>query len=92
MKQEAWVEDKFDEVFAKKGKIEKADETKQNAEYTPTINTCVKRIKNKIPNVFAKKGKFEKDDVKTLNVECTPTINTTVNTVTRNPKNTVKKP
>ena len=88
MKQEAWVENKFDEVFAKKGKVEKANETKQNAKYTLTINI----IKNKIPNVFARKVRFEKDDVKTLNVECTPTINTTVNTVTRNPKNTVKKP
>jgi hypothetical protein len=27
------------DVFAKKGRFEKADVTTQNAEYTPTINT-----------------------------------------------------
>ena len=52
MKQEAWVEDKVDEVIAKK--VEKAEETKQKAEYAPTINTCVPILKNKIPNKFAK--------------------------------------
>jgi hypothetical protein len=39
--QEAWTKNKFDEVFAKKGRFEKADVTKQNAEYTPTVNTLV---------------------------------------------------
>jgi hypothetical protein len=43
-------------VFAKKGKFEKADMTKQNAEYTPTVNTRVNIIKNKFPDVFAKKA------------------------------------
>jgi hypothetical protein len=32
VKQEAWVKGKVDEVIAKKDKVEKADETKQNAE------------------------------------------------------------
>ena len=44
MKQEAWVEDKVDEEIDKKGQVEKADETKQNVEYTlPTVSrspTC----------------------------------------------------
>jgi hypothetical protein len=79
-------------VFDKKGKFEKVDETKQNAEYTPKINTCVNIIKNKFDEVLAYEGRLEKNNVKTLNAECTPTINTTVNTVTRNPKNTIKKP
>jgi hypothetical protein len=81
---------KFDEVFAKKGRSEKADVTKQNVEYTPTINTHVNIIKNKLPTVFAKKGRFEEADVATLNAEYTPTINTLVNIDTRNIKNTVK--
>ena len=63
MNQEAWTKNKFDEVFAKKGRFEKADETKQNAEYTPTVNTRVNIIKNKLPDVFAKKGRFEEIDV-----------------------------
>ena len=77
-------------MIAKKGRFEKADVTKQNAEYTPTVNTCVNIIKNKLPDVFAKKGRFEKTDVTTLNAEYTPTVNTQVNIVTRNIKNTVK--
>ena len=64
--------------------------TKQNAEYTLTINTHVNIIKNKLPDMFAKKGRFKKDYVRTLNTEYTPTINTLVNIVTRNVKNTVK--
>jgi hypothetical protein len=36
VKQEAWAKNKFDEVFAKKGWLEKANVTKQNAEYKPT--------------------------------------------------------
>ena len=52
VKQQAWVEDKLDEEIAKKDQVEEADETKQNAEYTPTTNTCV--IKNKIHNKFDK--------------------------------------
>jgi hypothetical protein len=82
--QEAWVEDKIDEVFAKKAKVEQADETRQNAESTLTTNTYANIIKNKIPNVYAKKGKFEKDDGKTLNAKYTPTINAKVNIDTRN--------
>jgi hypothetical protein len=78
-------------VFTVKGRFEKIDVTKLNAEYTPTINTHQNITKNKLPDVFAKKGRFEKDDVKTLNAEYTPTIDTPVNIVTRNPKNTVKE-
>jgi hypothetical protein len=70
------IKNKTDVVLAKKNKVAKAAETKQNAEYAPTINTCVNSIKNKIPDVFAKKGKFDKDDVKTQNAENTTTINT----------------
>jgi hypothetical protein len=51
VKQEAWVEDKVDEMIAKKSKVEKADKTKKNAEYTPIINTCVNTIKNKFAKV-----------------------------------------
>ena len=90
MKQEAWTKNKFDEVFAKKGRFEKADVPKQNAVYTPTVNTHVNIIKNKLPNVFAKKGRFKNADVTTLKAEYTPTVNTLVNIVTRNAKNTVK--
>jgi hypothetical protein len=57
LKQEAWTKNKFDEVFAKKGRLEKADVTKQHAENTPTVNTRVNIIKNKLPDVFAKKGR-----------------------------------
>jgi hypothetical protein len=64
--------------------------TKQNAEYTLTVNTHMNIIKNKLPDVFAKKGRFENADVTTLNAEYTPTVNTLVNIVTRNAKNTVK--
>jgi hypothetical protein len=46
-KHQAWVEDKVDEEIAKNNQVEEADETKLNAEYTLTTNTCVK---NKIPN------------------------------------------
>jgi hypothetical protein len=63
--------------------------TKQNSEYTPTVNTRV-NIKNKLPNVFAKKGRFKKADVTLLNAEYTLTVNTLVNIVTRNIKNTIK--
>ena len=77
-------------MFAKKGRFEKADATKQNAESTPTVNTRVNIIKNKLPDVFAKKGRFEKADMTTLIAEYTPTVNTLVNIVTRNIKNTVK--
>jgi hypothetical protein len=41
--------DKVDEEIAKNNKGEEADETKLNAEYTLTTNTCVKI---KIPNKF----------------------------------------
>jgi hypothetical protein len=77
-------------VFAKKGRFEKADVTKQTAEYTPTVNTLVNIIKNKFPDVFAKKGRFEKADVTKQNAEYTPTVNTLVNIVQRHIKNTVK--
>jgi hypothetical protein len=90
VKQEAWVKNKFDEVFAKKGRFEKANLMKQTAEYTPTVNTQVNIIKNKFPDMFTKKGGFEKADVTTQNAEYTPTVNTLVNIVTRNIKNTVK--
>jgi hypothetical protein len=53
-KKQAWVEDNVDEEIAKKGQVEEADETKQNAEYTLTTNICVPILKNKIPNKFAK--------------------------------------
>jgi hypothetical protein len=67
VKHEAWTKNKFDEVFTVKGRFEKTDVTKQNAEYTPIINTHVNIDKNNPPDVFAKKGRFEKDDVRTLN-------------------------
>jgi hypothetical protein len=72
VKQEAWVNDKFDEVFAKKGRFEKADETKQTAEYTPTVHTCVIIIKNKLPDVFAKKGRFKEADLTSTCFPSTP--------------------
>jgi hypothetical protein len=81
VKQEAWTKNKFDKVVAKKGRFKKADATKQNAEYTPTVNTHVIIIKNKLPDVFAKKGKFEKADVTKQNAEYTPTVNTCVNII-----------
>ena len=56
-KHQAWVEDKVDEEIDKKGQVEKADETKQNVEYTLPINTCANSIE--IPNVFAKKNKLD---------------------------------
>jgi hypothetical protein len=90
VKQEAWTKNKFDKVVAKKGGFEKADVTKQNAKYTPTVNTRVIIIKNKLPDFFAKKGRFEKADMTTLIAEHTPTVNTLENIVTRNTKNTVK--
>jgi hypothetical protein len=90
VKQEAWTKNKFDEVVAKKGRFKKADVTKQNAEYTPTVNTRVIILKSKLHQVFAKKGRFEKADVTTLIAEYTPTVNTLGNIVTRNIKNTVK--
>jgi hypothetical protein len=74
-------------VFVNEGRFEKADVTKQNAEYTPTINIRVSIIKNKLPNVFAKKGRFKKADTTTLNADYTPTVNTLGNIVTRNVKN-----
>jgi hypothetical protein len=64
--------------------------TKQNAEYTPTVNTPLNIIKNKLPDVFAKKGKFEKASVTAQNAEYTPTVKPLVDIVTRNIKNTVK--
>ena len=87
MKQEAWAKNMFDEVFTKKGRFEKADMTKQNVEYMPTVNTQVNIIKNNIPDVFVKKGRFVEADVTTLNAEYKPTVNTLVNIVTRNVKN-----
>jgi hypothetical protein len=89
VKQETWSKNKnkFDEVITTKGRFEKADVTRQNAEYTPTINTHMIIIKNKLLDVFAKKGKFEEADVTTLTAEYTLTINTLVNIVTRNIKN-----
>jgi hypothetical protein len=86
----SWTKNEFNEVFTVKGRFEKTDVTKQNAEYTPTINTRVKIIKNKLPDVFAKKGRLKKANVTTLIAEYTPTVNTLVNIVTRNIKNTVK--
>ena len=54
MKQEAWVKNKFTNVFAKKGRFEKADVTRQNAEYMLTANTVVnivtRNIKNTVKN------------------------------------------
>jgi hypothetical protein len=87
VKQEAWTKNKFDKVFAKKGRFQKADVMKQNAEYTPTVKTHMNIIKNKLPDVFPKKGRFQKANVTTLNAEYTPTVNTLVNIVTRNVKN-----
>ena len=72
-----------------KGKFEKIDVKKLNAEDTPTINTHKNIIKNKLPDVFASKGRFEKVDV---NAEYAPTINTLGNIVTGNIKNAVKEP
>ena len=55
MKQEAWVKNKFTNVFAKKGRFEEADVTsRQYAEYTTTVNTLVnivmRNIKNTVKN------------------------------------------
>ena len=91
MKLEAWVNNKFYEVFSKKGRFKMAYVTKQKAEYTPTVNTQVNIIKNKLLYVFAKKDRFEKADVTTQNAEYTPTVNTLVDIVTRNIKNTVTR-
>ena len=55
MKQEAWVKNKFPNVFAKKGRYEKADVTTQNAEYTPTINTLVNIVMRNIKNIVKNK-------------------------------------
>jgi hypothetical protein len=66
VKQETWSKNKFDEVVTKKGRFEKADVTKQNAEYTPTVNTRMNIIKNKLLDVFAKKGMFEEADADCL--------------------------
>jgi hypothetical protein len=60
----AWVEDKVDEVIAKKSKVEKANETKQNAEYKPTFDTCVNIIKNKHAEEFDVRSKSKKIAVK----------------------------
>jgi hypothetical protein len=87
VKQEASAKNEFAEVFAKKGRFKKADMTKQNAGYTPTVNTHVNIIENKFSDVCAKKGRFEKADVTTLNAEYKPTVNTLVNIVTSNVKN-----
>jgi hypothetical protein len=87
VKQEAWTKNKFDEVFAKKGRFKKADVKKQYADYTPTINTQVNIIKNKLPDMFAKKGRFVEADVTMLNAELKLPVNTPVNIVTRNIKN-----
>jgi hypothetical protein len=42
-----WVKNKFYKVFTKKGRSENANVTKQNAEYTPTVNTLENIIKKK---------------------------------------------
>ena len=76
-------------VFIVKGKFEKTDVKKLNAEYTQTINTHKNIIKNKLPNVFASKGRFKEVDA---NAEYAPTINTLGNIVTENIKNAVKEP
>jgi tRNA U34 5-carboxymethylaminomethyl modifying GTPase MnmE/TrmE len=70
-KQQAWVEDNVDEV-------DKADKTKQNAEYAPTINTCINIIENKVDEKIAKKDKVEKADETKQNTEYTLTTNTCV--------------
>jgi hypothetical protein len=70
-KQQAWVEDKVDVV-------DKADKTKQNAEYEPTIHTCVNTIKNKVDEEIAKKDKVEKADKTKQIAEYTLTTNTCV--------------
>ena len=46
-KHQAWVEDKVEEEIAKNNQVEEANETKLNAEYMLTTNTCVR---TKIPN------------------------------------------
>ena len=71
-----------------RGKSEKIDVKKLNAENTQTINTHKNIIKNNFPDVFARKGRFEKVDV---NTEYAPTINTHGNIVTENIKNAVKE-
>ena len=38
-----------------KGRFEKADETKQNAEYTPTVNTLVNIVTRNIKNTVKNK-------------------------------------
>ena len=39
-----------DEEIAEKDQVEEAVKTKQNSEYTLTVNPCVPILKNKIPN------------------------------------------
>ena len=55
MKQEAWVKNKFNEVFAKKGRFEEADVTTLITEYTLTINTLVNIVTGNIKNTVKNK-------------------------------------
>jgi hypothetical protein len=50
VKQEAWVKNKFDKVFARKSRFKRADVTMLIAEYTPPINTEVNTVKGNIKN------------------------------------------
>jgi hypothetical protein len=75
-------------VFIVRGKSEKIDMKKLNAEDMPTINTHKNIVKNKLHNVLASKGRFEEVD---MNAEYEPTINTHRNAVTENIKNAVKE-
>ena len=47
--------DNLHDVFAKKGRFEKFEVAKQNAKYTPTINTQVNIIKRNIKNIAKNK-------------------------------------
>jgi hypothetical protein len=75
-------------VFIVRGKSEKIDVKKLNAEETPSINTHKNIVKNKLHNEFTSKVRFREIDV---NAEYAPTINTHGNIVTENIKNTVKE-
>ena len=48
------IKNAIDVEIDEKDQVEEAVETKQTAEYTLTINTCVPTLKNKIHNKFDK--------------------------------------
>jgi hypothetical protein len=49
------IKNMFPNVFAKKGKFEKADVTTQNTEYTPIVNTLVNIVTRNIKKTVKNK-------------------------------------